>query len=507
MSKAGSQERFRTLFAQAHTVKDNSLKLMAHFDKLSGVETTETHGEGLDPKKLPKCELFDLKDYFSKSGSPWVFTGEMIGTLYILASALNTLCSHLEAFKPDKAARYKSDAMPQLRVLSEAEALIPTDASAEAKALEASLRDQCLMMVAGPVMRANPFATQLQTFIKEANDQYASKGGLPAQLAQYIKDMEVSAGQTSKDIALELRARCASLRDETLLRLGDSVFGELCTRSLQELLDSLRQVQNKMSSIWKNLDSQRADHEKRLGPRLANPNAEQELQTLIDEEAARFKAALVQIKEDKEVVVVCLRKQADLFVVRLAAAFEATVRLLDAVPLPAHFAPLPGDDQVEPVRMSIKRRMRRLQKGQTIDETDNGLVVRNWEGFRRYELRQSLRGDEWPKDKELADATPEMLAELTPTVASFRSATHKKLFARRGFYYERYKSEFLRQVANRAAEISARENKEQAGQTNWNSMVKQLNPEAILPEVKLEEEVEEEVPPVVAAPKTSAKKK
>lgn len=508
MSKAGSQERFRTLLTQAHDAKNNIFLLVDHFGMLC--EQTPVNGEAIDHRKVPKCKLFDLHDYFKKSGDYWVFSGEIIGTFYVLACALNSFCSHLEAFKADSASTYKLDALPHIRVLSEAEALVPADAADEIKTTERTLRDQCVLQVIGPLVRADVFTSQIQTFIKEADATFASKGGVPENVKNYIKDMEGSCARQRKEINLELRDRCNVLRSTILLQLGDAVFGELYARCLQEMLKLVKEVNDKKARVWKELDIKRADHEKRLAPRLSNPNAEKELQSLIEEEAARYKAALTQITEDRATVVACLRKQADLFVVRIAAAFEATVRLLDAVPFPAHFSPLPGDELVEPMRMSIKRRMRRLQKGQTCNEYGGNLVPRNWEGIRRYELREMLKASEWPKDVELADASPEKLAELTSTVVSFRSPAHKKLFERRNFYYDEYKADFFSQVTNRASELSAREKKEEAGQTNWKAMVMQLNPEAIIPDVQLEEKVEEEAPPqpveTKEKPKAKAKK-
>merc|ERR1719502_1146384 len=197
-----------------------------------------------------------------------------------------------------------------------------------------------------------------------------------------------------------------------------------------------------MNTAWEELNGRRANHEKRLGPRLSNPNAEKELQQLIEEEANRYKAALEQMKDDRVQIVTCFRNHADLFRNRLAAAFEATFKIVDAVPLTPHFLPLPGDETVEPARMSIKRRMRRLQKGESVDQNPDMLPPRQWPGIQLYELRGTLKGSEWPKDKELAEATPEMLEELSPQVVSFRSPTHKKLFERRNFYYNQYKAEF-----------------------------------------------------------------
>jgi hypothetical protein len=502
-----AQGRCRALIARAATAKQNILDLMDHFNKLTAMEST-AH-DGITLKLLPKSPSFELEDYFKKGGEPWVFTGEVLGNLFILTGALNSLGTHLEAFKPDYAAKYKVDGLPQLRVLSEAEALIPAEASEEVKSAELALRDQCLVQVMGTVLRADAFNIEIESIKKEAHDAYAGKGGTPDFMTTFLKEMESSSNRGRQEMAISVRERSTFLRDEMLLELGDAVYGELCARSLRETFKSLREVQDKMATAWQDLNSRRAAHEKRLTPKLSNPNAEKELQNLIEAENDRYKASLMQIREDRLAIVTSFRDQADLFVLRLAAAFEATFKLVDAVPLATHFAPLPGDEQVEPARMSIKRRMRRFQKGESVNQSPNDLQERSWEGVKRYELRQTLLGSEWPKDKALSamQDTPEELAKSTPPVASFRSATHKKLFERRKHYYDLYKNEFLREVTNRSMELKTNEDKEQAGQTNWTSMVKQLNPETVIPEVVLEEEQEEEPPEPVEDPKAKAKAK
>merc|ERR1719181_2553250 len=116
---------------------------MEHFATLCKLQSMSADAVSL--KRLPKSPLFELPDYFKKSKEPWCFTGEVIGNLYILAGALNNLGSHLEAFKSDKAAGYKLDGLPSIRVLSEAKAFVPADASEDIKTAELALRDQCLV--------------------------------------------------------------------------------------------------------------------------------------------------------------------------------------------------------------------------------------------------------------------------------------------------------------------------------------------------------------------------
>jgi hypothetical protein len=140
-----AQGRCRALIARATTAKQNIMDLMDHFTNICALEST--NGEAVSSKRLPKAPQFQLQQYFKKSGNEWVFTGEVLGNLYILTGAINNLGSHLEAFKAENAASYKLEGLPQFRVLSEAEALIPADAADDVKSNELSLRDQCLVQV------------------------------------------------------------------------------------------------------------------------------------------------------------------------------------------------------------------------------------------------------------------------------------------------------------------------------------------------------------------------
>merc|ERR1712194_706462 len=187
--------------------------------------------------------------------------------------------------------------------------------------------------------------------------------------------------------------------------------------------------------------------------------------------------------------------------------------LVDAIPLNAHFKSLPGDDQVEPARISLKRRMRRIGKG-----TESGAIVehagplpeKSWKGLPRYELALLLQrpedaeGNGWPRDEELgAIPLEEATQTLTSAMTSFRSPAHKKVHQRREFHYRRYLQEFKAEVQLRGGELAAVDDKEKDNQRTWQFMVKHLRGDNEAPPV------EEEPPPpaVVEDPKAKAKAK
>ena len=154
---------------------------------------------------------------------------------------------------------------------------------------------------------------------------------------------------------------------------------------------------------------------------------------------------------------------------RLTNIAEVSIRLLDLLPLHSHFGALPGDEKVraaqtrvdsscrfglslpckvEPPRMSIKRRLRRLNaeeekvpeanpkaaaKGKaepkaaaaaTEEKPPSGLPERKWIGLPKYELRALLCGGGWPADPVLMEEETideQKVQELTEPMSSFRS--------------------------------------------------------------------------------------
>jgi len=198
-----------------------------------------------------------------------------------------------------------------------------------------------------------------------------------------------------------------------------------------------------------------------------------------------------------------LRTACDHFVGRLTNIAEVSIRLLDLLPLHSHFGALPGDEKVEPPRMSIKRRLRRLNaEGEKVPEAPNpkaaakgkaepkaaavpeekpsGLPERKWIGLPKYELRALLCGGGWPADPVLMEEETideQKVQELTESLNSFRSPVHRSIVDGRLQFYERYKKQFAAEVSRWNAEMSAREAKEEAGEKNWQSMIRQLRGE------------------------------
>ncbi|CAE7487991.1 Zc3h6 [Symbiodinium pilosum] len=442
--------------------------------------------------------------------------------------AMAELGSHLGAFRASKyelaawfpaSNRERSEASPEQR--READRALQLSQSLEESCFlqsnatdilqilavcEASqaLRDDSLLRVLGPLLKSERFNNEIQSVIKASNEAYAGQaGGTPDFMQKFLSDMQVSCEHARQEASRSLRTWGDELREETLLCLGDKLFSELTQRALSELAKTTRDAHERTVQTWKDFGKKRANHEQRLNPRLADANKEVELQELVEAEAKRHADALTTCKEDRERMATALRDACASFVGRLTNLAEVAMRLVDLLPLHSHFGALPGDEKVEPPRMSIKRRLRRLNaeeekppepvpkaaaKGKAEpkaaaapEEPKPGLPERQWQGLPKNELRALLCSGGWPTDPVLTDEDENLdeqkVQELTEPMKSFRSPVHRSIINGRLQYYEHYKKQFAAEVFRWNAEMSAREAKEQAGEKNWQSMIRQLRGE------------------------------
>lgn len=210
---------------------------------------------------------------------------------------------------------------------------------------------------------------------------------------------------------------------------------------------------------------------------------------------------------------------------RFHLLFKKAIDILDSVPLATHFGELPGDEASEQPRMSMRRRLRRLQDGRAelgkpIEVDPEVLTERKWEGlptdlwkfdktedgfwstetaderlkgFLEGEKRivrvdedtgeeeEDMRVDENRKayNADLAKLygggeSPAELKEF-PTIDSFRSEVHKDLFRSRNKVYAAFAEFFNGEVVfNITKDLKARLEKETIGDRNWKNMVEQL---------------------------------
>jgi len=472
--RRAAQERCRTLNTWGADARNQVDSLCKYFSELS-----EQMIDDVDVAELPEYKVFNLRNMFKRKESPWVFTAEILGSFSVLVCALDSLGVHLSALKEEHVPKYTVANIKLVRLLAEGEPK-PADGDDAAKSAELDLRQDCLSRVMGPLLGSNPYNDVIKSAVDSSHQTYASKGGTPQFMQTFLDDMTESSERSRLEKAIGIRDICDELRESILMKLGDAMFNELTNRYVLELRRRSRDVQNQTTAVWAESDAERAANESALNPKLANPNNEKDLISLVEREAERYDNALTTVAEDKVRMVNRLRETADEFLRCMSARFEVALTLIDALPLHSHFAPLPGDEQVEAPRMSIKRRMRRMNAGQPCDDGGDGLPERTWTGLPRYELRSMLMDGTWPADPELADLAPEALAsERTASVPSFRSPVHRQVYDRRKVYYEKFRDEFEAEVKRRSIQLEAREEKEKVGDKTFSISARQLGEEVV----------------------------
>ncbi|CAK8993853.1 unnamed protein product [Durusdinium trenchii] len=470
-----AQERVRTLIARAKTVGSNVELLLDYVKKLLALPLEDG---GLEMSAMPPPpRIMSIRHFFERGGETWSFPSEALGVLYVAVCTMAELGTHLGAFKEAYVSKYELAAVPWLRILREDACLMPpaeqqqeahrkaeaakkalsensaeNEAEAESaiqlsRSLEASsaLRDDSLLRVLGPLMKSEKFNDEIQLVIKASHEAYAGQaGGTPEFMQKFLSDMQVSCEHARQEDCRALRDWGDQLREETLMQLGEQLFSELTARALVALAKSAQEAQQQTVQLWIESDKKRALHEQRLSPRLADANKSAELEALVQAEEQRHQEATQTCQQDRERMALVLRRSCESFVCRLTTVAEVSIRLLDLLPLHSHFGSLPGDEKVEPPRMSIKRRMRRLNredeapepvpkaaaKGKAAakpppeepKEKDAGLPERQWTGVPKYELRAMLVGSKWPEDEMLPEEEfDQKKLELTETLKSFRS--------------------------------------------------------------------------------------
>lgn len=490
-----AQGACRVLIARGVMLRENLLTLLSFLKTLC-----EQPVDASEAAMVPVCELFPFRQFLSQvdfgsdgTKQGWTFTAELVSLLYVIVCILNFTALHLDALDQNFASRYRLENMPRVSFFDERKPLcVPTEEQlAEEKEQgqqlghEATFRRACLQATVGQLLTSETFDATM-TFdatiqgIKTSLEQHYNdkEGGLPEFITSFLLDerkgLLPSADRARKEAAIVIREQCDSLRGETLLQLGDVLFGELTARSLRLLRAKADEVRGQNASQWRSLDNQRASHEGCLGPGLANPKAEAKLGELIASEKARYKAGQKLLKAERLALCERIREQIDIYIHCLAARFEVGMRLIDAIPLHGHFVALPGDEHVEPPRVSIKRRMRRMMAGAPVDTGNDKLQERPWSGVPLHEFRKLLPPPEWPPDEKVAGATPETLEATTPEVDSFRSPVHRKLFERRTFYYNKYMESVTAEIDNINTKLRGRATKEECGKDNWVFSIRQL---------------------------------
>jgi len=228
------------------------------------------------------------------------------------------------------------------------------------------------------------------------------------------------------------------------------------------------------------------------------------LEDLCKKEEQRHTESTEALKGVRSALGNVFRAQAKSFLKALVAQFEAIVTLVDALPLPMHFAKLDHDDNAndeeEREEVSLKRRMRR--EGGHLKPEDGALPPRVWEGIPLNKIQVDEK--RWPEDEDTKRAKAALEAmqessskdkagklaakaanmfkqavdvptnEVSPSVASYRSPFHKQLFKSRNECYDQFQKLFQDEMAERHKHWTEKEAQEKDLVRSWSLNIKQL---------------------------------
>ncbi|CAD7957798.1 unnamed protein product [Amoebophrya sp. A120] len=454
---------------------------------------------------------------------------EMKACFLVIVTGMLKLGKHLEAFKSKFNDKYNNQDDKAVTEFSKLEERILNAAGGGAAAPDLAEDEKQLMVevsekLLGAIPTSDLFTPGIAKVDQAGKDAY--KSGLPDFMAKFLADMKVSTESHRQKNCRELREKCRLLRDEVLLQVGPSAFGDLLERQLESCKQAIIKLSKQMGKAAALLEERRLSHEQRLTPSLANPNNARILQKLKDDEALRYKDACESLNRFKLEFANTLQREAVAFLHKLVLLFQTLVRVLDAVPMPTHFNPLPGDENVQKERMSIKRRKRRVFAGHEgpIEVDDEKLPPRTWEGVAtnlwqldygeffavENEFLQARISDPagapasltyTDAEKQIEIAVPSFSAAATtpveegsvlqpepqpfpadsllqhgisPSIESFRTDVHKSLFRKRNSVYEEFKVYFQKEVRDVGTVLKEKLEKEHAGEANWQNMCQQL---------------------------------
>lgn len=507
----------RAMQQQLQTLMSYSTSSLHHLHSL--VEWCAHAGEGyipagVDPEVRSRVAAA-LNTHRPRRGEPWPVALEVRALLTVIGLAVRLTGGFLTAWKPEHDQNFEVDKFPKVCFVREDVALGGAEAvgGAGANGMEAlkkkedAFKHEVIIDLFGRIRKSEPLAVEAKKVRESVSVHY--KGAVPQFMEAYLAHTHKLEHSHRLHLSVELRDLASGLRGGILCDVVARAFTDLVKRQQEALEAACKEAERKSNEALSGTSERRRGLDAQLRPELARPNMAHILEELCVEEKARHKEAKQALKGVRINLGEVFRSQAKAFLKSLVAQFEAIVTLVDALPLPVHFAKLEGDEttnghtEEEREEVSLKRRMRR-QAGSRRPE-EGALPPRVWQGVPMDEIRVNEKL--WPEDEEAkrraaeaaaaaeAEAAAaakkrgsivkgktkkeeEMIAadapQMSPAISSYRSPLHKQLFKSRNECYEQFCKVFHDAMSERHTHWSSREAQEQDLVRSWRLNIQQL---------------------------------
>eukprot|EP00746_Dinoflagellata_sp_MGD_P162373 gnl/MRDRNA2_/MRDRNA2_89909_c0_seq1.p1 gnl/MRDRNA2_/MRDRNA2_89909_c0~~gnl/MRDRNA2_/MRDRNA2_89909_c0_seq1.p1 ORF type:complete len:1698 (+),score=478.33 gnl/MRDRNA2_/MRDRNA2_89909_c0_seq1:78-5171(+) len=464
--------------------------------------------DGVDPAVRSRVAAA-LNAHPPKPGEGWPVALEVRALLTVIGLAVRLTGGFLTAWKSEHESAFAFDKLPHVCFVREDVALGGADADGmeELKKVEDAFKHEVIIDLFGRIRKSEPLAVEAKKVRESVSAHY--KGGVPQFMEAYLAHTHKLEHNHRLQLSLELKDLASGLRGEVLCDVVARAFTDLARRQQEALEAACKGAEKEPNEALSRTAVWRRRLDDSLGPHLARPNMAHVLEELCVEEKDRHKTSVDALKTVRTMLGEVFRHQAKAFLKALVAQFEAIVTLVDALPLPTHFAKLEDDEAVnttEDIReeVSIKRRMRR-QAGSRKPE-DGALPQRVWEGVPMDEIRVDEKI--WPEDeatkKKKAEAEAEAAEKnakssaakggkkaatkaedvagdspgekpvVSQSMNSYRSPLHKQLFRSRNACYDQFCKLFNDAMNERHANWSHRDAQEEDLVRSWKLNIKQL---------------------------------
>eukprot|EP01029_Cantina_marsupialis_P005601 TRINITY_DN161400_c0_g1_i3.p1 TRINITY_DN161400_c0_g1~~TRINITY_DN161400_c0_g1_i3.p1 ORF type:complete len:483 (+),score=185.89 TRINITY_DN161400_c0_g1_i3:245-1693(+) len=314
-------------------------------------------------------------------------------------------------------------------------------------------------------------------------------GEVPQALQTFLAEMMEKCSEQRFEWAKRLREQLRRLHE-----LCASVPVVVCSSILndhKELLNEERDICDKnLDNHSENARIERDENQRRARPELALPSYKNAFEELKQRENERQGICDEKLEALKENCVKNFDNVSKRFHERLLHSVAQTMHLFDSFPMETYFAPLPGDELLQPKKKNLKQLRRELEQREKLSEEERNKRLRNacspiplepltfTSVLKTLEAKKTedITSEENSSDEakspssETEDDTPTMTPELT----GYWEVPQRRLGNQRHIMFGNFKSFFEDYVEQIQRLFEKEGNAESRWKSEWSALMEDL---------------------------------
>ncbi|XP_048045163.1 coiled-coil domain-containing protein 180 isoform X2 [Megalobrama amblycephala] len=248
--------------------------------------------------------------------------------------------------------------------------------------------------------------------------------------------------------------------EEFLSSVPEKLFSKLRDQHLEELTQSMTQIQHRFKLVQQQSEQKRREHSGQLRVRLSHPACETELKQLVAAEEDRQREQRQAIQNTRQEVQACALKNAEEFVTALSRLAEALLFQFDNL-ITIHEVQV---GYAEQKKENITKLIRQAQTGLLLEDKSSTLMQkgsRTWPGICYFGSTD--------------DSTFHKEAQETATITTAKATLgHFKTIEVRDAMHELYRQRVQEELAKSLRECDAQERQLKQWHDYWQSQLKTL---------------------------------